>query len=63
MRLSDRLDSWKEISRYIERDVGTCTKWAKNLGFPVYRIDKNSRRSSVFAFRSEIDRWFRERAK
>lgn len=63
MRSGDRLDSWKEISLYIDRDVGTCTKWAKNLGLPVYKIDKGSRRSTVFAFRSEIDRWFRERAK
>ena len=63
MKSGDRLDSWKEISEYIERDVGTCTKWTRELGFPVYHIDKKSRRSSVFAFRSEIDQWFKDKAR
>lgn len=52
----DRLDSWKEIANYIDRDIVTCWKWAKKLGFPVYHIDKNSNRSRVFSFKSDIDK-------
>lgn len=59
----DRLDSWKEIANYVKRDISTCRIWKKKLDLPVYRIDKKSNRSRVFAYRSEIDRWFKERAK
>ena len=59
----DRLDSWKEIANYAGRDIVTCWKWAKKLGFPVYHIDKNSNRSRVFSFKSEIDEWFKSKAK
>lgn len=57
----DRLNSWKEISEYISRDIVTCMNWAKRLGFPVHRIDKCSRRSRVFAYKSEIEKWFESR--
>jgi hypothetical protein len=63
MDASDRMDSWKEIARYVNRDVATCIKWAREYGLPVYHIDKDSPRSRVFAFRSEIDQWFKSRAK
>jgi hypothetical protein len=59
----DRLDSWKEIADYIGRNIGTCIRWARYLGLPVYRIDKKSARSRVFAFESEIDHWFENRKK
>jgi len=54
----ERLNSWKEVANYIGRDIGTCRRWTKKLGFPVYRIDKDSPRSRVFAFKSDIDEWF-----
>ncbi len=57
-----RLDSWKEISAYVNREIRTCYKWEKELGLPVYRIDKKSSRSRVFAYTDEIDQWFKERA-
>lgn len=55
----DRLDGWKEISRYLKRDVRTCQRWEKEFGLPVHRIDDQSQRSKVFSHRSEIDEWFR----
>jgi len=58
----DRLDSWKEISAYMRRDIRTCINWEKKFGLPVHRIDKNSFRSRVFAYKSEIDQWFKNRA-
>jgi len=57
----DRLDSWKEIAKYVGKSVKTCEKWVAKLGFPVRRIDKTSRKSRVFAFKSEIDEWFKKR--
>ncbi len=62
MDSAERLDSWKEIACYVRRDVGTCIKWAKHFHLPVHRIDRDSPRSRVFAFRSEIDQWFKDKS-
>jgi len=56
------LDSWKAISNYLDRDIKTCARWEKNLGLPVHRIDTDSSRSKVFAYKLEIDQWWEERA-
>lgn len=56
------LDSWKDISRYLDRDMRTCHRWEKEHGLPVHRIDNTSSRSKVFAYKSEIDKWLKERA-
>jgi TolB-like protein len=56
------LDSWKKISGYLGKVVRTCWRWEKQLGLPVHRIDKNSHRSKVFAYKSEIDQWLKEKA-
>jgi hypothetical protein len=61
MKHLDRLDSWKEIADYVNRDVRTCIRWEKELGLPIHRVDKNSLRSKVFAFRTEIDEWFKSK--
>ncbi len=55
------LDSWKEIAKYLGRDTRTCYRWEKELGLPVHRIDNNSPRSKVFAYKSEIDEWLAKR--
>lgn len=62
MAYRDRLDSWKEIADYVNREIKTCLRWEKEFGLPVYRIDKESSRSRVFSYRTEIDHWFKERA-
>jgi TolB-like protein len=59
---SDILDSWKDISDYLERDVRTCRRWEAELGLPVNRINADSTHSKVFAYKSEIDQWFKDRA-
>jgi len=56
------LDSWKEISKYLGRDTRTCFRWEKELGLPVHRIDETSSRSKVFAYKSDIDEWLKEKA-
>lgn len=61
MNHEDRLDSWKDIANYVHRTIRTCYRWNKELEFPVHRIDKESPRSRVFAYKKEINRWFRKR--
>lgn len=54
--LEDRLDSWKEIAAYLNRDVTTVQRWEKREGMPVHR-HLHDRIGSVFAFRAELDAW------
>jgi tetratricopeptide (TPR) repeat protein len=56
---TDRLDSWKEIASYLRREVRTVQLWEKREGLPVHRHFHQSL-GSVFALRSEIDRWKRQ---
>lgn len=51
----ERLDSWKAIAEYLQRDVATVARWQKNLGLPVRRVGGSGR--SVFAYTTEIDKW------
>ncbi|MGD8535558.1 MAG: hypothetical protein PVF66_06865 [Candidatus Aminicenantes bacterium] len=62
MRDKEILNSWKEISEYLGRDRKTCFRWEKELGLPIRRIDQDSLRSKVFAYKSEIDKWMNEKA-
>jgi hypothetical protein len=57
-----RFDSWKEISLYLNRTIRTCYRWRKDLGLPVYRVDRMSKRSRVFAYKNEIDQWFNRKS-
>ncbi len=57
---SNRLDSWKEIAAYIKRDVRTVQRWEKQEGLPVHRLQHDAQ-GTVFAYRSEIEAWWRSR--
>ncbi|MBE0713381.1 MAG: hypothetical protein IH583_13475, partial [Candidatus Aminicenantes bacterium] len=50
------LQSWKEISAYLERDVRTCRRWEEKLGLPVHRLNGSSK-ARVIAYKDEIDSW------
>src|SRR5512142_2418401 len=52
----ERLDSWKEIAAYLNRDVTTVQRWEKREGMPVHR-HLHDRMGSVYAFRAELDAW------
>jgi hypothetical protein len=54
----DRLDSWKAIAEYLQRDVATVRRWEKSLGLPIRRVPGGPGRS-VFAYASEIDAWLK----
>src|SRR5512147_3266147 len=55
-RIEPRLESWKEIGAYLQRDSTTARRWEKEEGLPVHRHTHKSR-SSVYAYPSEIDAW------
>jgi Tol biopolymer transport system component len=56
----DRLDSWKEIAAYLNRDVTTAQRWEKREEMPVHR-HQHDRIGSVYASRLELDAWVRSR--
>jgi len=51
-----RLDSWKEIAAYLNRDVTTVQRWEKREGMPVHR-HVHDKRGSVYALPEELDAW------
>ena len=53
---SSRLDSWKTIAAYLQRDVRTVIRWEQTRGLPVRRMPGGTR-SAVYAFKHEIDTW------
>jgi len=58
--IDDRLNSWKEISAYLKRDVTTVQRWEKREGMPVHR-HLHDKMGSVYAFRAELEDWARSR--
>ena len=55
-----RLESWGEIAAYLHREIRTVQRWEKYHGLPVRRL-LVGKLSTVYAYRSELDKWFRER--
>jgi ketosteroid isomerase-like protein len=51
-----RLESWKEISAYLGRDVRTAQRWERNEGLPVRRL-QHSKSASLYAYAEELDEW------
>jgi tetratricopeptide (TPR) repeat protein len=55
-RARRRLESWKEIAAYLQRDVRTAQRWECHGRLPVHRLPLG-KRGSVFAYCSELDAW------
>ncbi|MGE5357731.1 MAG: TPR end-of-group domain-containing protein [Bacteroidales bacterium] len=55
-----RLDSWKEIAAYFQRDVRTVRRWEAAEGLPVHR-HRHRERGSVYAYAPELDAWWSSR--
>lgn len=51
-----RLDSWKEIAAYMNREVRTVQRWEEFEGLPVHRL-QHDKLASVYAYKSELDAW------
>ena len=58
--MSEILRSWKEISSYAGASVRTLQRWEREFHLPIRRI-ATKKGSVVFAFRSDLDTWFRAR--
>ena len=56
-----RLESWKEIAAYLNRDVTTVQRWEKREAMPVHR-HLHDKRGSVYALAAELDEWARSRS-
>ncbi|HEV2352237.1 MAG TPA: hypothetical protein VG028_20580 [Terriglobia bacterium] len=52
-----RLDTWKEISTYLDRDVTTVMRWERERALPVHRVPGHAKRQTVYAYPREIDEW------
>ena len=51
-----RLDSWKAIALYLDRDVRSVQRWEHERGLPVYRVP-GLKGGAVFAYAGELDAW------
>jgi tetratricopeptide (TPR) repeat protein len=60
MSETGRLDSWKEIAQFLNKDVSTVRRWERLYGLPVHRAGGRPG-GSVYAYREEIAQWLRER--
>jgi tetratricopeptide (TPR) repeat protein len=59
--LGSRLESWKEIAAYLNRDVRTVQRWEKAEGLPVHR-HVHEALASIYAYTAELDAWRANRA-
>ena len=55
-----KLDSWKEIADYLDREVRTVQRWEKTENLPVHRHE-HQKKSTVYAYTSELDEWRKNR--
>jgi len=61
-QLGSRLESWKEIAAYLNRDARTVQRWEKTERLPVHR-HVHEALSSVYAYTAELDTWREQRTK
>lgn len=54
------LESWKEVSDYLKRDIRTCQRYERELQLPIHRLEE-SPRARVFAYTDELDAWRAQR--
>ena len=57
---ADRLDSWKEIGAYFNRDKRTMQRWERLEGMPVHR-HLHDKQGTVYALKRELDEWWKGR--
>src|SRR5947209_2233388 len=55
-----KLETWGEIAAYLRREIRTVQRWERFQGLPIRRLQLG-RLGPVYAYRSELDRWYRER--
>jgi TolB-like protein len=55
-----KLVSWKEIAVHLGREVRTVQRWENTEGLPIHRHE-HQKKSTVYAYASELDAWFKKR--
>lgn len=58
---ASKLNSWKEIANYLQREVRTVQRWEKEASLPVRRL-RHEKRGTVYAFMKELDAWTASRS-
>jgi tetratricopeptide (TPR) repeat protein len=53
-----RIDTWKEIAVFLDRDGRTVQRWEKSRNLPVHRIP--GERGGVFAYSDELTEWLNQ---
>ncbi len=51
-----RLDSWKAIAQYLDRDIRSVQRWERDRGLPIHRLP-GQKGGAVFAYERELDEW------
>ncbi len=57
----DRLESWKRISNYLNRDIRTLRRWEKSEDLPIHR-HMHEAQATVYAYKSELNAWLASRS-
>jgi TolB-like protein/tetratricopeptide (TPR) repeat protein len=55
-----KLVSWKEIASHLGRETRTVQRWERSEGLPIRRHE-HQKKSTVYAYTSELDEWFKNR--
>ncbi|MGE0237475.1 MAG: tetratricopeptide repeat protein [Parvibaculaceae bacterium] len=53
-----RLNGWKEIASFFNKDERTLKRWEMHRGLPVHRVP-GKQRGTVYAFAGELDLWLK----
>ncbi|RYY41560.1 MAG: tetratricopeptide repeat protein, partial [Sphingomonadales bacterium] len=59
--MNKRLNGWKAIAAFFDRDRTTVARWARERNLPIHHIPGGKQRS-VFAFEHELAAWARQHA-
>lgn len=51
-----RLDGWKKVAAYFNRDRTTVMRWARERSLPIHRMP-GGKQGSIFAFEHELAAW------
>jgi len=51
-----RLENWKEIAAFFNRDERTVRRWEHQRGLPIHRVP-GGERNLVFAYQDELEHW------
>lgn len=57
-RTGRRLQSWKEVAAFFNRDERTIRRWETSRGLPIHRVPGGAR-GTIYAYTDELEAWLR----